>query len=727
MTTSEPSLLGKHRARTTWLEGSLDRSIAAYESHRNALENIYAHLETWQQSSGHGCIHVSPTALSALLKAIDDVLEQCALRLQPLDGVAAAADSPTEQARLEHRSAHAHLHPENAHETRHGKEVPASPQPQHQPASRSLSEKSKVSHSRRAEDNLHEASTMTTESRRHVRPERVFQHQPLSSSRSRESSMTPSTNQRGAASAQPACARSADSTSPPSQALAGSWKPQSRPHAQPRDRVGVALTPWPIIDGKNPGSGGAAGPEDDVQSVPAPPSARLRAEENHNELPASQYNSYKKTGRPLLPSPERRAAAEELKESAMAETKARVDDDYQQSLGARGHNRESDRNGAYAKHHRASLASSATSASYQRPPPQALQGEQRSQSYLSEEQGISYHWNSSAPGEHRSWSRADPFEEGRYGSLAPTITSGHRVAAVASQHSHPAPSHPQSSVSDRGRHQTFSTHRGSPPDEAVESFSNASSAAPRCPSQPRGGAAGATAVSAGHPAEASQAGSLGLICTPSLTPQRDSGNEEAVVAPQRLTERRRLRTYSQRPATPKNNDSRQVEAAVYHRRTLSPSAKQKPLRADSPETLRFMEKEDAYFEKQWQRARGQEHRDPLPRQNSTGATRYIKANPDSPPVANSGHTNKEEGPRMTAVEEQLMVERTILCTQLEKMQMETCIAVAQHREQGNEKRYSQLNTRMRRVMKDLDRVEWELRVVQNMDCQSRSKSAASGT
>ncbi|CAJ1986045.1 hypothetical protein conserved [Leishmania donovani] len=740
MSTSDSSVLKKQRARIAWLEASLDTSIVAYESHRNALENVYAYLAKWQQSPGEGCIHISPAALSELLNDIDDVLEQCALRLQPIDGATPAADSPTEQAHSEHCFRGAHLYPDNARGTRRNKAVPAPPQQQPQMTSRSVSELSRGSRPRGAEDDLHEASTATTESRQHQQPKPVLQYRPLSSSRSRTSSVLPAMNEREAAAVQPVYTTSADSTPPPSQAVAGSWKPQPRPRAQPRDRMGVALTPWPIMDDRQQPSGTAAGPVDRTRSDPTPPSARLRAEENHDELPAPQYSSYKRTGRPLLPSPERRAAAEELAELAAAEEEAKASSAYQQSFGGCSHSRESERNCVSAGHRWPSPSSSLTSASHQLPPPPPLQGEQHGQSYWSEEQDIPYRRGSSAAGEHRSSNtgagshvgsgRSGLSEEGPYAGIAPAAASGHRAAAaVTSHHSHPAPSHQQSSAGGRALSRTSSTLKGSPSDAAVaalESLSYASSCAPHRPGQPRGGAAGAAAMYAGHPVEASQAGSLGLVYTPSVTPQRDSDNGAAVTAPQQLSERRRLRTYSQRPIAPKTNDSSQVESTVYHRRTLSPSAGRKPLRADSPETLRFMEREDAFLEKQRQKLLGEEHRDPLQPQNNAGATLYITANPGGQPVANGGKAVKEAAPEMTAVEEQLIAEHTILRTQLEKMQMEMSIAVARHRERGNEQRYTQLNTRMKRVMKDLDRVEWELRVVRNIDRQSRSQSPASG-
>lgn len=715
----------RQRARIAWLEASLDTSIVAYESHRNALENVHAYLEKWQQSPDQGCIHISPAALSELLSDIVDVLEQCALRLQPIDGATPAAESPTEQAHSEHRSRDAHLYPHNAYGTRRNKAVPAPPQQQPQMTPRSLSELSRGTHPRGAEDDLHEASTTTTESRRHPQSKPVPQYCPLSSSRSRTSSVLPAMSEKAAAAVQPVYTGSADLTPPPSQAQAGSWKSKPRPRAPPRERMGVALTPWPIIDDRHQASGAAAGPGDGIQRGPTPTSARLRAEENHNELPAPQYSAYKRTGRPLLPSPERRATAEELAELAAAEEEARENSAYQQSFGACSHSRESDRNCVSTGHRWPSPASSSTSASHQLHPPPPLQGEQHSQSYWSEEQDIPYRRGSSAAGERRSSNtgagshvgsgRSGLSEEGRYAGIAPAAAGGH-----------PAASHQQTSAGGRALSRTSSSPRGSPSDAAVaavESLSYASSSAVNHPCQPRGGAA---AMYPGYPVAASQAGSLGLVYTPSVTPQRDSDNGAAVAALQQLGDRRPLRTYSQRPIAPKANDSSQVESTVYQRRMLSPSARMRPLRADSPETLRFMDREDAFLEKQRRKLLREEHRDPLQPHNKADSTLYITANPGGPSVANGGKAAKEKAPEMTAVEEQLIAERTILSTQLEKMQMEMSIAVARHRERGNEQRYTQLNTRMRRVMKDLDRVEWELRVVRNIDRQSRSQSPANG-
>lgn len=730
-------MLKKQRARIPWLEASLDTSIVAYEFHRNALENVYAYLEKWQQSPGEGCIHISPATLSELLNDIADVLEQCALRLQPIDGATPAADSPTEQAHSGHRFGDAHLYPDNARGTRRNQAVPAPRQQQPQMTPRSVSELSRGSRPRGAEDDLHEASAATTESRQHLQPKPVLQYRPLSSSRSRTSSVLPAMNAGAAEAVPPVYTTSADSTPPPSQALAGSCKPQPRPRAQPRNRTGVALTPWPIMADRQQPSGAAAGPADRTRSNPTPPSARLRAEENHNELPAPQYSSYKKTGHPLLPSPERRAAAEELAELAAAEADVKADSAYQQSLSGCSHSRESERNCVSAGHRWPSPSSSLTSPSHQLPPPPPLQGEHHGQSYWSEEQDIPYRRGSSAAGEHRSSNTGTGShigsglsEEDPHADIAPAAASGRRAAAtVTSHHSHPAPSHQQSSAGGRALSHTSSTLKGSPSDAAVaavESLSYASSSIPHRPCQPRGGAAGAAAMYAGHPVEASQAGSLGLVYTPSVTPQRGSDNGAVVTALQQLGERRRLRTHSQRPIPPKTNDSSQVESTVYHRRTLSPSAGLKPLRADSPETLRFMEREDVFLEKQRRRLLGEEHRDPLQSQNNAGATLYITANPGGQPVADGGKAGKEAAPEITAVEEQLIAEHAILCTQLEKMQMEMSIAVARHRERGNEQRYTQLNTRMKRVMKDLDRVEWELRVVRNIGRQSRSQSPASG-
>ncbi|KAG5512032.1 hypothetical protein GH5_07986 [Leishmania sp. Ghana 2012 LV757] len=843
----------KHREKVAWLEAMLDTTVVAYESHRNALENIYDRLARWQRASAEGCIHVSPAAVNELLKDINDVLEQCALRLQSMEELAAAAGStaeeahpatatappPSKTAHPKHCSRGMQPQPDdhssaNSLSARRIKEKPAPPPQVQKVASRSVSEPSSANYSCEVEEDVPLASTMTTESKRHLKSSSGQLYLPLSAACSRSSSVPPSASESANAALQPTFTSgisvaadpsnspaqldktaqeeqpqrqqvvtdvqltmaitvhestppqrarqdlaSAESTPPNPQSLTGSQGSR----AQPRNRTGVALTPWPIIDDRCKASDADRRLAEQSRRVAMLPSARLREAENHDELPAPQYRSYKETGRVLLPSPERRAMAAELEGRAAAVQNEKAKGTPHQFFGERGRNREEDFNGDSAGRYKASSASSVTSASR---PSMSARGPQRSQPQprqqmeraikrnLGEEQGIPRPQGSPTAAEHRSTNpgsagranscRSSLFEESQYAGSAPAATSEHRTAAsVASRHSHTAPSHQQGSAGSRTPSPASNALRGDASSAAVEAVtlsSYASSSASHRPREPRGDdqansdlrkqRSGAANTAVGQHMDASQAGSIGLVYTPTTTPQRDSGNGVTVAVQQQQNEstsqvppdlplplqepgkHRRLRTSAYRRASPKANDSSQMEHAVYRRRTFTPPLVRQPLRADVPETLQFMQKEDALLEKRRDRMLKEVHRGPCQLPDSAdidadaGTALPITIGPVGLLVENCSKADKGAAPAMTAVEEQLVTESNILRTQLEKMEMELTIAVLRHRERGNEQRYAQLRSRMTRVRKDLDRVEWELYTVRNIDRKSQSRPSAIG-
>ncbi|KAG5507772.1 hypothetical protein JIQ42_08061 [Leishmania sp. Namibia] len=834
----------KHREKVAWLEAMLDTTVVAYESHRNALENIYDRLARWQRSSAEGCIHVSPAAVNELLKDINDVLEQCALRLQSMEEVAAAAEStaeeahpatvtappPSKTAHPKHRFRGMQPQPDDhssasSLSTRRNKEKPAPPPQVQKVASRSVSEPSSANYSCEVEEDLPLVSTVTTESKRHLKSSLGQQYLPLSAACSRSSSVPPSASESANAALQPTFTSgisvAADPSNSPAQldktaqedqtqrqqvvtdvqltmaitvhestpsqrarqdleSAVSTPKPQSLTDSQgsrapPRNRTGVALTSWPIIDDRCKASDADSPLAEQSRRVAMQPSARLREAENNGELPAPQYRSYKETGRVLLPSPERRAMA--------AVQNKKANGTHHQFFGERGRNHEEDFNGDSAGRYKASSASSVASASR---PSMSARGSQRSQLQprqqmaraiqrdLGEEQGIPRPQGSPTAVEHRSTNpgsagranscRSSLFEESQYAGSAPAATSEHRTAAsVGSRHSHTAPSHQQGSAGSRTPSPASNPLRGDASSAAVEAVtlsSYASSSASHRPREPRGEdqansnlrkqRSGAANTAVAQHMDASQAGSIGLVYTPTTTPQRDSGNGVTVAVQQQQNastsqvspdlplplqepgKHRRLRTSAYRRASLKTNDSTQMEHAVYRRRTFTPPLVRQPLRADVPETLQFMQKEDALLEKRRDRILKEVHRGPCQLPDSAdidtdaGTALPITIGPAGLLVESCSKADKGAAPAMTAVEEQLVAESSILRTQLERMEMELTMAALRHRERGNEQRYAQLRSRMTRVRKDLDRVEWELYTVRSIDRKSQSRPSAIG-
>ncbi|KAG5486337.1 hypothetical protein CUR178_07648 [Leishmania enriettii] len=838
----------KHREKVAWLEAMLDTTVVAYESHRNALENIYDRLARWQRSSAEGCIHISPAAVNELLKDINDVLEQCALRLQPVEEVVGAAEStvagarsappPSKTAHPKHRSRGTPSQPDDRSSAsslsaRRNKENSTPPPQMRKVASRSVSEPSSANYSCEVEEDLPFASTMTTESKRHLKSSSAQPYLPLSAACSRSSSVPPSASESANAALQPAFTSgvsvAADPSNSPAQldktaqedqsqrqqvvtdvqltmaitvhesappqrarqdlASAESIPPKSQSltdsqgsRAQPRNRNGVALTPWPIIDDRCKASDADPRLAEQSRRVAMLPSARRREAENHDELPGPQYKSYKETGSVLLPSPERRAMAAELEGHAAAVQDEKANGTHHQFFGERGRNREN-LYGDSAGRYKASSTSSVTSASRpsmnargsQRSQPQPRQQMERTiQRGLGEEQGIPRPRGSPTAVEHHSTNpgssgmanscRSSLFEESQYAGSVPVATSEHRTAAsVASRHSHTVPSHQQGTAGSRTPTPVSNPLRGDDSSAAVEAVtlsSYASSSASHRPREPRGAdqanrelrkeRSGAANTAVAQHMGASQAGSIGLVYTPTTTPQRDSGNGVTVAVQQQQNaptsqvppdlplplqepgKHRRLRTLAYRRASPKANDSSQVEHAVYRRRTFTPPLARQPLRADVPETLQFMQKEDALLEKRRDRMLKEVHRGPCQLPESAdidadaGTALPIAIGPIGLLTESCSKADKGAAPAMTAVEEQLVAESSILRAQLERMEMELTMAIFRHRERGSEQRYAQLRSRMTRVRKDLDRVEWELYTVRNIDRKSQSRPSAIG-
>ncbi|KPA80854.1 hypothetical protein ABB37_04276 [Leptomonas pyrrhocoris] len=277
--------------------------------------------------------------------------------------------------------------------------------------------------------------------------------------------------------------------------------------------------------------------------------------------------------------------------------------------------------------------------------------------------------------------------------------------------------------------------------------------------------------------DASQVGSVGLVHTPSRAPQHDSTRDlssaaaavpsphpaqpqsqqqqqqrsrssssllassaaeaSAAPPPQVPGAHRPLRTAVPRRTTPRAYDSSQSEEAVFHRRRRA-SLGRPPVRADSPKARRYMDREDSELRQRKEEELSEIHNGPCARIDGAGNVLAITSG--SAARAGRGRTNAMAGPGnaglaqqpsqqqqqvpLTAVEEQLLAERTALHNQLEKMQMEVTIATVRNKEWGNERRYTQLNARMSRVLGDLDRVEKELNTVRNFDQAARSGAAA---
>lgn len=252
--------------------------------------------------------------------------------------------------------------------------------------------------------------------------------------------------------------------------------------------------------------------------------------------------------------------------------------------------------------------------------------------------------------------------------------------------------------------------------------------------------------------EASQIGSVGLVQTPSATPYHSTTHDffqqqrqqhsqaastEAVPPPPQIPGAHRpLRTAVPRRTTPRAYDSTQSEDAIFHGR-LRGSPGRPPVRTDSPNALRYMDREDSQLRQRREEELAEIQNDPraaLTQQQQLqiggpkGLLRVAESSAEEAGCyANGviivpGKNGRAEKMKMTAVEEQLVAERTALHNQLEKLQMEVTIATARNKEWGNERRYAQANARMSRVLEDLDRVEKELRTVRNIDREARSES-----
>jgi hypothetical protein len=250
--------------------------------------------------------------------------------------------------------------------------------------------------------------------------------------------------------------------------------------------------------------------------------------------------------------------------------------------------------------------------------------------------------------------------------------------------------------------------------------------------------------------DASQSGSLGLVYTPSTTPQRDSARDLTPgAAPpsshqqqqQAPGAHRPLRTAVPRRTTPRAYDSSQSEDAIFRGRHHLGSPGRPPVRTDSPDALRYMDREDSRLRQRREEELAAIRNDPRVMQQQphqqliAGPSNQLKITDGSAEelagrssggklMSVAGEGKKAEKVKLTAVEEQLLAERTVLHNQLEKLQMEVTIATARNKEWGNERRYAQLNSRMTRVMEDLDRVEKELRTVRNYDRETRCESAS---
>lgn len=937
--TAAASVQQKQRKKIASLEATVDTCIIAYESHRNALENICAQLAQWQQPPDEGCIHLSASESNELINDINDVLEQCALQLPAMDEAstsavdtplrsqqqrdarqpsqssadgtrptslhpaASTASSSSRQARPQptpNPAAPPAAEPTNTRSSRCNRAVPAPADPaEPTPAAASTaaslvsppaSDVARPSRTRRAEHaqpphtppqqlqpnaapQYHSAPTAPAPPPAQPQQQQQQQAQPQQA-RSTRRERTPASTTALAPSAEPNLGSPAQldktaqkpgrtgtpdasysaapstPTPPPSQepstALLSRDSPprrtraatppsaertqqsdllSSRPSASTsarrrgRDRTGVALSPWPL-----PEDGGSATRQQQQQQSPGstPPSARQRALEHHDELPAPQYAIFKETGQPLRPSPERRAAATELEERAKAERDARENGACAELFGSLSRSAATDRSYPASDARRQPRgdapgvggmqprsASSAGSGSRSRdhsqgppPPPQQQQLSATSSVARSQRSNVASHRAEETPLSHPLYAQpaaAAASESGRSASrhshAASSASAPRRppsTAASASVHSYhsqqPHAQHHtgeddedeplQSFSASRATSQASSVaraHRAAAPAAVMAerpasmsaapagapssaAASTASSSVPRRLRPPREAPAEASTAAA---SPGSHADSAGLVYTPTATPQRDSaasanGNgaaphpEHHVPAsaaarslpppaqpPLPPGEPRPLRTSTPRRTTPKAYDSTQVQDAVYHRRLPAAAGPQRrqSVRADGPEALQYMAREDAVLGERRDRELEEVHRDPrlaIGGADADAAPLSITAGPGgqltvrgggSAAARRSGAADAAAAPP-TAVEAQLTAERAALLTQLEKMQMEMSIAVSRHREWGNERRYTQLNTRMTRVMQDLDRVETELRVIRNFDLKSRSQSIA---
>ncbi|KAG5511438.1 hypothetical protein JKF63_07401 [Porcisia hertigi] len=663
--------------RLAWTEAMLDTSIVAYESHRNALQNIYAQLVKWQQPPGKGCIHINSAEVKELLKDISDVLEQCTLRLQPMEDATPAAPPSAAPPKRSLGDTHPPLDTFSDASNRGNMSV--------------------------------SAPSQLTDAQPAALPPQEQQHRRQQQTASHLQSARPATTHESEAPPQRAqqIVKAVESVPLMSLTVAGPTKAQPRSLSQPGHRTGVALTPWPIIvNGQGTGGGAATSLTARSRSGSTPPSAQLRAEENYRELPAAQYRSYKMTGERLLPSPERRAAAAALERRTEAQQDAKESDTYQQLFGAGSRSGES--SSVNAERRGPSTHSVVTSTSQRSQPTQHEQMVQRRQGYLSEDQSTPRCRGSPATVENSSSRSRSTENSGRVGVLGNNRKAGDTpasvkrypgavtaaAAAVAATATNLPDSHAKSTSDSHTSSLVPCFHSGTVRGEATQRIG-----------EPRAG------------------GSIGLVYTPSAMSQR--ANSETSLPLQSPAEHRRLRTSTPRRVTSMKQDSKQVQDAVYNRRTRSTA--RPPVRADAPETLLFMEKEDAILEKRKERELRELrelHHDPHQHIDTEAHAALTTIDGTGGRlIANKG---KVEPPVLTAVEEQLIAEQAILSTQLEKMQMEMSLSISHHRERGHEQRYVQLKTRMARVEKDLNRVKSELKAVRGIDRESHSRSNANG-
>ncbi|KPI88042.1 hypothetical protein ABL78_2868 [Leptomonas seymouri] len=546
--------------------------------------------------------------------------------------------------------------------------------------------------------------------------------------------------------------------------------------------AGLAITPWPVV---NNGKDAAA-----ATGGATLPSAAARAVASKDELPAEQYRAYKQRGTRLDISPERRAAAEALERRALEEEEAKEKAVYlppsdnvadraaaaararrsaptshgtSQELSLnesqRSRNRQQgqqpqDPRGV-ASHARAEAVSTApSSVAVGGDDYQSAHSHQQSQSQvdrsLSSAEGKSNSKNNGVTGavdipRRRGSSAAAESEGGRNSSFSSYAKGeGKHDGSQRSHRSQP----PQGQQKQQQQHQHQHQHQ----QPSMAAIPHASSAV-----GPGSRSAAQHSPTSAQPLQTDvlQSGSAGLVQTPTTTPQRGSTHDVLTALPsqQRVQKQgppfaesptsqqapgvhRPLRTAVPRRTSPRAHDSSQSEDAIYQGRHRH-STGRPPVRTDSPNTLRYMDGEDAKLRQRREEELAEIHKDPLALQQQQQAAIDTPSGLLAITEGSSGVVSRRgemgaspsrdargQPAKLTAVEEQLLAERTALHNQLEKLQMEATISTSRNKEWGNERRYSQLNARMSRVMEDLDKVEKELRVVRNLDRDARSESAS---
>lgn len=675
--------IAAERLRVQWLESMLDTTIVAYEAHRSALEGIYVQLHEWRCGSGSngnsgGCIHIAAGDAQLLLDDITEILDRQALQLEPMPDEVAAVEDETASA-VEGEASR----PSNGVAPPPAVEMPFAAK-----------------------------TTMMTPAAPATAPPAVI---------------APAGQGNGSPYTPP---NAVAQQSAPSRPAARSRAAEDQSHASPAS-VGGPVSP----------------PAAQVTAASTP--------SGHSSVsfPSARYREAVSVSSPVASAPLSHCASALSAATTEAQGPREGPND---AMGTRGGSRSSDPNdkapsaaeeeeGSYGcsvasnsagvgRESRRSVSSDAIrqpSSSARRDPGAAAAVEEGIVTGVMSDVGSSY---------SRSTRRsAAAVAAGTVSSNRPASTVGEPKSFRPTIGSVPPSVRSVTSYSNGGT----AVVGGVPATPSREGFSRCSTATSRGPGAfvARAEAAKSSTSRSANAVDAAntsfqrprQPGTT--ACTSEMdgatTPlSRNTGQQQQqqqpvasnaeLRSPTALGQRRPLRTSTPRRGTGYGHDSRQMERKLYHRR-ISPN--RPPVVADLPEVEAYMRQEDAELidrrEQELEAIRGSpvrtlaSYRAGMPyaliTNGAAGATAMGKGQSSSSPL------DAALQPKMTAVEEQLMAERTVLQMQLEKIQMEIEITTNRHKENGTERRYSQLNHRMARVLADMNRVDAELVTVQRLE------------